>query len=56
VLVPLVVLRARDVFPGRRDREVTQPDGVSVAVGAFFGVFPARRAARLDPVVTLRTE
>ena len=34
---------------------ITLAVGVSGGIGLFFGVFPARQAAKLDPIVALRT-
>ncbi|AFY68913.1 protein of unknown function DUF214 [Thalassoporum mexicanum PCC 7367] len=34
---------------------ITMAVGVSGTIGLFFGVFPAKQAAKLDPIIALRT-
>lgn len=57
LLASLIVLGIRTVFPAAINLvAVLLAFGVSSAIGVFFGVFPARRAAKLSPIEAIRYE
>lgn len=57
VLATIVVLAVQPFFPLGLDAfSVIIALGISSAIGIFFGVFPARRAASLTPIEAIRYE
>jgi len=57
VVSVIIVLIVRIFFPASINlMSVIITFGISSAIGVFFGVFPARRAANLPPIEAIRYE
>ena len=56
VLSKLVSMASPSLTAVILPRDVIMVVAISTAIGIFFGIYPARRAARLNPVDALRAE
>lgn len=56
VFVPLIITQASGMPTVITVKTILMPFIISVATGIVFGIFPAAKAASMDPVIALRNE
>jgi len=56
VTIPLIVSKLADIQTAVSLWSIVVSFGISVAIGVIFGIYPARRAAMMDPIEALRHE